>query len=208
MATRGISGCTCLQTTSERTARRGVSPEIPAHRGVMKAGHATPQALSGGRHIYNITSLCDWQSAFWRQSTSRWEQEHYNRWKRGADKAGACNRHALSVGVKIRCSSALLHNYAWEIRRSCEETAPSCRRDAALAIRRLCAAGRHAHPPRRRVAASKITAAARTAPLAMYWIEISTPIRFMPLVSDPMTSAPMSEPNTLPTPPAADTPPT
>ena len=34
------------------------------------------------------------------------------------------------------------------------------------------------------------------------------PIRFMPLVREVITNAPMSEPSTLPTPPAADTPPT
>ena len=34
------------------------------------------------------------------------------------------------------------------------------------------------------------------------------PIKFMPLVRDVMTSAPMMEPTTLPTPPAADAPPT
>ena len=34
------------------------------------------------------------------------------------------------------------------------------------------------------------------------------PIKFMPEVSESITSAPMMEPVTLPTPPAADTPPT
>ena len=34
------------------------------------------------------------------------------------------------------------------------------------------------------------------------------PSRFMPLVSDNITTAPSSEPITLPTPPAAETPPT
>jgi hypothetical protein len=34
------------------------------------------------------------------------------------------------------------------------------------------------------------------------------PIKFMPLVRDVITSAPISDPTTLPTPPAADTPPT
>jgi len=34
------------------------------------------------------------------------------------------------------------------------------------------------------------------------------PIKFMPLVSEIITNAPMSDPVTLPTPPAADTPPT
>src|SRR5689334_4411975 len=61
--------------------------------------------------------------------------------------------------------------------------------------------------PRVRVVTSKITAAARTAPLTMYCIEISMPIRFMPLVRDIITSAPISEPVTRPMPPAGDTPP-
>ena len=59
----------------------------------------------------------------------------------------------------------------------------------------------------RRVVTSKITATASTAPRTMYWYEMSVPIRFMPLVSDMYTSAPMIEPVTLPTPPAAETPP-
>ena len=42
----------------------------------------------------------------------------------------------------------------------------------------------------------------------MYWRDMSMPIRFMPFVSDAITNAPMSDPTTLPTPPAADTPPT
>ena len=36
----------------------------------------------------------------------------------------------------------------------------------------------------RRVATSKMTAAASTAPRTMYWNEMSVPIRFMPLVRD------------------------
>src|SRR5687768_6219967 len=59
-----------------------------------------------------------------------------------------------------------------------------------------------------RVATSNITAATNTAPLTIYCDEISMPIRFMPLVRESITSAPMIEPVTLPTPPAADTPPT
>lgn len=57
---------------------------------------------------------------------------------------------------------------------------------------------------RRRVATSKITASARTAPLTTYWEEMSMPIRFVPLVKEIYTSTPISDPSTLPTPPAAD----
>ena len=42
----------------------------------------------------------------------------------------------------------------------------------------------------------------------MYWTEISTPIRFMPFDREAITKAPISDPMMVPTPPAADTPPT
>jgi hypothetical protein len=50
------------------------------------------------------------------------------------------------------------------------------------------------------VVTSKITAAARTAPRTMYCTLEPTPIRFMPQISEIITSAPI----TLPTPSAAD----
>lgn len=63
-------------------------------------------------------------------------------------------------------------------------------------------------PLLRRVMTSKMTAAARTPPRIMYWYEMPTPSKFMPLESEAITTAPIIEPVTLPTPPAADTPPT
>ena len=73
--------------------------------------------------------------------------------------------------------------------------------------RALVLLGAGVYLPRLRVVTSKTTAATSTAPRTMYCNELSMPIRFMPLVSEVMTSAPMMEPSTLPTPPAADTPP-
>ena len=61
---------------------------------------------------------------------------------------------------------------------------------------------------RLRVVTSKITATANTAPRTMYCKDISVPIKFIPLVSEVITNAPMIEPIILPTPPAAETPPT
>jgi len=61
---------------------------------------------------------------------------------------------------------------------------------------------------RLRVVTSKITATANTAPRTMYCKDISMVIKFIPLVSEVMTNAPMIEPIILPTPPAAETPPT
>lgn len=59
-----------------------------------------------------------------------------------------------------------------------------------------------------RVMTSKMTAAAKTAPRIMYWYEMPTPSKFMPLDSEAMTIAPMMAPVTFPTPPADETPPT
>ena len=53
-----------------------------------------------------------------------------------------------------------------------------------------------------------MTAPTSTAPRTMYCIEISIPIRFIPEVRDIITRAPMKEPMIVPTPPAAETPPT
>src|SRR5512139_2198798 len=58
-----------------------------------------------------------------------------------------------------------------------------------------------------RVATSKITAPASTMPLTMFCASLPVPIRFMPLVSETYTSAPINDPTMLPTPPAAETPP-
>lgn len=58
------------------------------------------------------------------------------------------------------------------------------------------------------VLTSKITATARITPRIIYWYEMPTPRRFIPLVSDAITKAPIIEPVTLPTPPFAETPPT
>ena len=53
-----------------------------------------------------------------------------------------------------------------------------------------------------------MTAPTNTAPRTMYWMDISMPIRFIPEVRDIITRAPIIEPVIVPTPPAAETPPT
>ena len=55
---------------------------------------------------------------------------------------------------------------------------------------------------------SKITARTNTAPRIIYWYDIPTPNKFIPLIKEAITIAPTIAPVTLPTPPAEDTPPT
>lgn len=60
------------------------------------------------------------------------------------------------------------------------------------------------HLRRFRVATSKTTAITSTTPLTIYSVEISIPIKLMPLVNDIITIAPIDDPVTLPAPPAEE----